>query len=72
MGLGLLLELARCVPVGAVVAVLVELAAAEVTRSNELGECPLNRFGADCHAVLSLKLLLYLAGLEAGVGDAVA
>jgi hypothetical protein len=52
--------------------VLVELAAAEVTRSNELGECPLNRFGADCHAVLSLKLLLYLAGLEAGVGDAVA
>lgn len=67
-----MLELARCVPVAPVVTVLVQLAAAEVARSDELGECPLNGFGADGHAVLSLKLLLYLAGLEAGVGNAVA
>jgi hypothetical protein len=38
--------------------VLVELAAAQVPAGNQLSESPLNGFGADGHAVLSLKLLL--------------
>jgi hypothetical protein len=67
-----LLELARCVPVTPVVAVRVELAAAEVPADHQLGECPLNGFVADGHAVLSLKLLLNLAGLEPCVGHTVA
>ena len=53
-----MLELARCVPVSAVVPVLVELAAAQVPAGNQLRESPLNRLGTDGHAVLSLKLLL--------------
>lgn len=72
VALGLLLELARCVPVSAVVPVLVELAATQVPAGNQLRESPLDRFGADGHAVLSLKLLLHLAGLEPCVGHAVA
>ncbi len=67
-----MLELARCVPVSAVVPVLVELAAAQVPAGNQLRESPLDRFGADGHAVLGLKLLLHLAGLEPCVRHAVA
>jgi hypothetical protein len=50
----LLLKLARCVPVSAVVAVLVKLTAAQVAAHNELGKCPLDCFGADLYALLCL------------------
>lgn len=66
------LGLARCVPVGAVVAVLVKLAAAEVPARYQLGKCSLDCFGAYCDALLGLKLLLNLACFEPCVGDAVA
>jgi hypothetical protein len=70
--LGLKLGLARCVPVGAVVAVLVKLTAAEVPAYHQLGECSLDCFAANGNALLNLKLLLNLACFEPCVGDAVA
>jgi hypothetical protein len=67
----LLLLLAGGIPVSAVVAVLVELPAREVTCLHQLRECPLNGFGADLYALLLLQLLPYLARFEAGVGHSV-
>jgi hypothetical protein len=52
--LGLKLGLTRCVPVRAVVTVLVELTPCEVPPDNELGKCPLDCFGADLDALLGL------------------
>jgi len=52
--LGLLLGLARGVPVSAVVTVLVELTPCEVPAHYELGKCPLDCFGADLYALLGL------------------
>ena len=72
MLLGLKLGLTRCVPVSAVVAVLVKLTTSEVPARYQLGECPLNGFVADCDALLSLKLLLNLACFEPCVGHTVA
>lgn len=72
VALCLLLGLAWGVPVGAVVAVLVELPACEVAARHQLCEGPLNRFVADGHALLSLQLLSHLLCFEAGVGHAVA
>lgn len=72
MGLCLLLLLAWGIPIGAVVSVLVKLTASEVPPHYQLGECPLDRLVADLYPLLSLQLLLDLAGFEACVGDAVA
>ena len=51
---------------------LVKLTASEVPPHYQLGECPLDRFVADLNPLLSLQLLLDLAGFEPCVGDAVA
>jgi len=72
VSLCLLLLLAWGIPVGAVVAVLVEGTPCEVPPLNQLRECSLDGFGADLYALLSLQLLSHLLCCEACVGHAVA